>query len=351
MVSKGDILERGLECILFSVAFLFSLEQNFVAIRSNSHKKLLIFCNGCVMTCLLIGVVDPIGNFKIYPWLARNLIFNYAICFGTSTASCVVYCHFKAHYLSLKKSLPSGMEFFLQFAVSLNFLTVTIGYCLTASKDQLKFILLKEIQSILWLVVIIATDLKAFVLVKALMVDVIERNKIFDNTSKNHNAQNGSLKTGSEDLKLHIAKMRMFQVWFLLLSFAAFFLNIFLMSSTLKSLNTSPLAQPPSGADIVQRYMIFLLWSGFTYWSFIPFKEAKLQEQGFIRTTQTPSHDAPHSIPSSPSNHGGSPINEPSQHPVSSSERELGTSQNALDVSTPLSPAVPELELEQGYTL
>jgi len=305
MVTQGDSVERGLECILFSLSFLFSMEQNFVAIRSNSHKKLLIFCNGCLMTCLLIGVVDPIGNFGIYPWLARNLLFNYAICFGTATASCVVFCHFKAHYLSLRKSLPSGTALVMQFAVSLNFLTVTIGYCLAAAKNQSKYILIQQIQSILWLVIIIVTDLKAFILVKTLMIAAIEGNKIFENSNKNHNAEKEHLKTGSGDLKVYLAKMKMFQVWFLLLSILAFFLNIFLMSTTLKSLNESPMA-PPSGADIIQRYMIFLLWLGFTYWSFIPFKEAKVQEQGVLRTTQSPSHPShePLSIPSSPSNRG-----------------------------------------------
>jgi len=287
MVAPSYLYSRGIQlCFTFCGLFTTSL-QIYILHQRKIKVEIKYYLHYCCFFSLFFNIfncIDPDGVLKIFPFLFLSLaevLVTSCIAIGLCL---IIYGHFHAHYLSLKKSPPLGLRAILSlstgFAIFFNLLGTGLKYGLNLAS----YGCIDSGGIILWLISVVFADLYSYYLVRKLIRSLPIETKILrmqpsiSSTKNKPNTANHS--QGIDEYDNLLKRMRNFHILAIILCvfFILVRMNDFITS--IQAWNTPPIYPDPNHFTFnktAEEYIFYFLWGILTWWAWIPIKEDLLR--------------------------------------------------------------------------
>jgi len=298
MVDPIYVYARGLGLFFTFCGLIATTIQLYILQRSKDNVETKYYLHYCCFVCLFFNVfnfIDPDGVFSLLP-------FTFIAIAGTLSAESlgtgfclIIYSHFHAHYLSMKKVNPPWLRLFLTFTMIANIIGNLFGVSLVYGLNKNVYFCLANVSSLLWIIFIVGADLYSYNLVRKLVLNGLEtENKICSMSNEVPTPKESRPQPNPYHNLLN--RMRIFHVICFLLSLVFFILQSIELLTSINSGNRPPIYANPNTftfANAGYGFLYLILVYIFTWWAWVPLKKKEDDTKETFLSKSDLSHHKP----------------------------------------------------------
>jgi len=290
MVNSAYLAMRGalvpIACVMIIISCVqvaFSHFKRCPLVKRFIHWNLLL-----IAILYLIMTIDPLGVFNVIPYLLIWAFLPVGALLLALTFSLVVYGHFHAHYMTLKMTVPRFLIVTVTVINSFNGVATILGVTLALAKNKVRYSVINEVGSVLFMIATLCFDLYGFLLIYRLINDRRKGDEAvsFDKQARK---KKGGL-SGLINYTVMIQRLKRFHCFF---SCVVLAVVAFLMSKLIGDVhNPGPLppAQDPHVWEFNYQYLMILIgWFMFSLWAWIPYEKNMMENPSKKSSSSNPS--------------------------------------------------------------
>jgi len=287
MVAPFYIYSRGIQ-LFFTICGLFTTSLQLYLLHQRKIKvEIKYYLHYCCLISLFFNIfncIDPDGVFDIIPYLVISIMEG-IVSSSLGVGFClIIYGHFHAHYLSLKKDLPGGLLIILSVTTTLNIILSLLSTSLVYGLNLEIYRCLGNLMALLWLIIVISADLYSYYLVRKLILEcigmessiMIVRTPPGSVSSRNETTSNTHTRKNTHDQEISydnlLTRMRNFHVITTSLGIFFFILITTTLLTSVQAGNNPPIYPNPNQFSFNytgNQYIFYFIWLIFTWWSWI----------------------------------------------------------------------------------
>jgi len=277
--SRGVGLFLAICGLIVTTVQLYLLHQRKVKVVETKY-----YTHYCCFSSLFFNIfnfIDPDGVFTILPIIFLGIVVTLS---GSSIGigfCLLVYNHFQAHYLAIKKNRPGWLRIILFFIMNLSIVGNLLSVILVYGLNLEIYSCIAHINALLWIFIVVSADLYCYYLVRKLVFIGLETEKKILRSQKDNLPSEESTSTNEyNDL---LKRMRNFHIIIFFLGVVFVLIQFTALLNAIKSGNSPPIHPNPNSfvsyytaTNVLNGFLHLFLTEIFTWWAWIPVSKQEI---------------------------------------------------------------------------